>query len=261
MSIESDLDAIAAETGFSGVVRVDGPAAGAARAGVRARPPRLRNRERARHAHRDRERHQGLDGARGGEPDRGRHPRARNDRALAARLRPAADRGRGHRRAPAGPPLGDRRLPGRGRGAGARRLRDASPGARARHDRAVPRRPRRAADEVRSRRAVLVLERRLRRACVARRARERRAVPRPGREPRLPARRDARHRVPPLGRPPRPHRARVRGGRRCLAVECVPPAGAGNRRRRRLHDRGRHQRALAGASSPAEIVPQRGSRG
>ena len=109
-----------------------------------------------------------------------RDARARHDRPLAARRRPAAGRRRRDRRAPAGAPLGHRRLPRRGRRRLRHRLRDAGAGAPARDDRAVPPRAGRTRDGVARRRAVRLQQRRLRAARPAGRARERRGLPRAG---------------------------------------------------------------------------------
>ena len=116
-----------------------------------------------------------------------------------------------------------------------------APGSRAhaQRDGGLPRGARRLPDEVPARRAVLVLQRRVRRPRPRRRARERHAVPGARGRARLRAGRDDRHRVPPLRRAAcgRCGRLLRHGG---AAHERAPPARAGNRRRRRLHDRSRH---------------------
>ena len=62
-ALELDLDAIAAESGFSGVVRVDRADGVELAKAYGARPPRLRDPQRARHPLRGRERDEGADGA------------------------------------------------------------------------------------------------------------------------------------------------------------------------------------------------------
>ena len=71
-AFEQALDALAAETGFSGVVRVDGPAGVELGEGIRNGRSPPRDPKHGRHPVRDRERGQGPDGARGRQPDRGR---------------------------------------------------------------------------------------------------------------------------------------------------------------------------------------------
>ena len=72
------------------------------------------------------------------------------------------------------------------------------------------------------------------------------AVPRARGRARLRAGRHDRHRVPPLRRAAGGRRGRLpRRGR--AAHERAPPAGARNRRRRRLHHRGRHAEAVGRA--------------
>ena len=112
-------------------------------------------------------------------------------------------------------------------------------------DRAIPRDPRRAHDQVSAGRAVRLQQRRVRRARADRRAGERRSVPSARARSRHGAGRDGRHRVPALRRAPGDCGARVsRYGRR-RTDECAPPARAGQRRRRDLFDRVRHQLVLA----------------
>ena len=67
------------ETAFSGVVRVDRADRDRDGEGLRPGASRLRDPERGRHAVRDRERHEGPDGAHSREPDRGRRARALDD--------------------------------------------------------------------------------------------------------------------------------------------------------------------------------------
>ena len=133
-----------------------------------------------------------------------------------------------------------------------RRLPHAGARARARDDRAVRRRARRASDRVPARRAVCVLQRRLRRAGVDRRAGERRALRRARAAARVRTGGAARHGVSALGRAG-PRRPRLSGRSTAWEEQRVPPAGAGQRRRRDLLDGSRHQRALAG-------VPRRSDR-
>ena len=137
-SLQDAVDEAAERTGFSGVVRVDRSGETELCHGLRVRRPGPRGPEHGRDPVRDRERDEDPDGAGGDEPGRARDARARHDRPLAARRRPAADRRRRDGRAPAGAPVRDRRLPRRGRRRRRHRLRDAGPGARARDDRAVP---------------------------------------------------------------------------------------------------------------------------
>ena len=119
--------------------------------GLRPRAPRLRDPERDRHPLRHRERDEGPDRARGREPRGGRHSRALDHRALAARRGPPARRRRRDRRAPALASLRHRGLPRRGCPGRRRGVHHARAGARARDDRAVPRGPGRVRAEVRGR--------------------------------------------------------------------------------------------------------------
>ena len=124
--------------------------------GVRARPPRLRDPERGRHPFRDRERDEGPDSAGGREPDRGAAGSSSSTtaRSVLGNDLPLIDDAVTVEQL-LGAPLGHRRLPRRGGRARAHRLPDAGAGARARDDRAVPRRARRPPDQVRARRALL----------------------------------------------------------------------------------------------------------
>ena len=150
-------------------------------------------------------------------------------------------------RAPARSPLGDRRLLRRG-GRDRRRTRIVLtvPAHAARDDGGIPRRPRRASDEVRPGRALLVLQRRLRRPRAARRACERRPVPRAracsgsASRPGCATRRSCARTSSPAG--PRS------GTSRSTAVEDerLPPAGARQRRRRHLLDGRGHPLAVEG---------------
>ena len=187
----------------------------------------------------DRERVQGDDRARGDEPGRGRHALARHDRALAAGHRPAADRRRRHRRAPARAHLGHRRLPRRGRRHPDQRVRDDGPGAATWPPRSSSWRSS-TGSRPRSRRGeVLLLQRRVRGARPAGGAGVRGAVPRPRPPARLRARRPGRHRLPAVGRAARPRGARVRrdgrasGGPTCSTCRCSAPATAGSTPRAR----------------------------
>ncbi|CAA9280687.1 MAG: Beta-lactamase class C-like and penicillin binding proteins (PBPs) superfamily, partial [uncultured Corynebacteriales bacterium] len=221
--------------------RLGGPAGrGGVPPGVRAGPPGVRDPERRRHAVRDGERVEGVHRAGRRRADRARGAEAGHHGPVAARRRPAADRRRRDRRAPARPSVRYRRLPVRG-GLGAHRLRAAGAGAGPGDHRAVPGRAGRLPHGVPGRRAFHLLQRRLRRARAAGRAGRRGAVPRPGPGHRAGAGGHGRHRVPAFGRA-----ARAGGGRlrHRHPDQCLPPAGAGHRRRRRVHHRGRHDRLL-----------------
>ena len=74
--LEPELDSIASKTEFSGVVRIDRADRIELREGLRPCAPWLRDPQHGRYPVRDRERLEGPDGARGGEPDRGRPARA-----------------------------------------------------------------------------------------------------------------------------------------------------------------------------------------
>ena len=259
--LDDAIDRIAADTGFSGVVRVDrgGGVAFARAYGLADRAPR--DPQHDRHPVRDRQRHQGLDGADRDEPHRGRRARARHDRAFGARRRSAADRRRRDRRAPAGPSLGHRRLPRRGRGRRRQRLRDAR--ARCTSSRR-PRSTSRCSTATRTafppgerfaynNGGYVVL------ALIAERASGepfhelvRRRVCEPAGH--------GRHRVPALGRAPRARAALGYLHRRRSADERLPPARARQRRRRHLLDRRRLQRVLARALRRADRVAGLGGR-
>ena len=139
-TLERAVDSIAEANGFSGVVRVDrGDDVELAKAyGLAHRGYGIPNTVDTQFAHR--ERHEGPDGARGRESDRGRLARALDDGTLGARRRSPADRRRRDDRAPARAPIGHRRLPRRGGRLRRHRLRDAGSRARAGDDGAVPRR-------------------------------------------------------------------------------------------------------------------------
>ena len=131
-ALASRIDGVAAGNAFSGVVRVD-RAASRVRPGLRARRPRPRDR-----------RTRSTRGSAIASGAKGLTALAvvslvedgvlelATTRAVGARRRPAADRRRRDRRAPAGPPLRHRRLPRRGApGDDVDRLRAAGPGPRA----------------------------------------------------------------------------------------------------------------------------------
>ena len=178
-SLRDAVEQAAERTGFSGVVRVDRSGGDRARAayGFADRAHGMRTRW---DPVRDRERDEGVHGAGGDGPGRARGPRARHDRPLGARRRPAADRRRRDGRAPAGAPLRDRRLRRRGGG------RATSPTTCCRCRCTSSRRPSGTCPSwtgtrrVPGRRAVRLQQRWLRRARVDRRAGERGGLPRPG---------------------------------------------------------------------------------
>ena len=116
-SLETELDALAAETGFSGVVRVDrGETTELAKAyGLAHRGHEIPNTVDTRFAIASGTK--GLTALAVVSLIEDGPLELDDDRPLGARRRPAADRRRRDGRAPAGAPLGHRRLPRRGRGA------------------------------------------------------------------------------------------------------------------------------------------------
>ena len=117
------------------------------------------------------------------------------------------------------------------------RVSDARPRARARDDGGLPRGSRRPPTEVRARRALCLLQQRLRRARAHRRACDRHSLPRARAVPRLRARGDARHRVPALGRAPGSNGSWLPRGQRHVEDERLPSARPRIGRRRHLLDR------------------------
>ena len=170
--LEAEIDAIAAETEFSGVVRIDqGERTELAKAyGLAHRGYGIANEVDTRFATASATKSLTaltvVSLIEEGSLELSTHG------SLGARLGPAAHRRRRDGRAPARAPVGHRRLPRRGGRLDLERLPAAGPGARARDDRAVPRRSRRVRAEVPARRALRLLQRRLRRARADRGARE-----------------------------------------------------------------------------------------
>ena len=248
------------DRGFSGVVRVDGPgeellvqaygfADRAHRVPITADTRIGRG-----------QRRQGVHRADRDAPRRGRRARARHPGARAARRRPAPHRRRGDGRAAAGPPVGDRRLPRRGRQRGLHaRLLMPVPVHQLDTAESYLGGPRRLPAEVPAGDRLLLLQRRV--LSCSRMLAERAAadpVPRPGQRARAssgPAC-SARRTSAPTSCPPTPRSATSTGGPRGRAAhQRAAPARRRRRRRRHLHHRRRRRDALAGAGRRPGRVP------
>jgi Beta-lactamase len=90
--------------------------------------------------------------------------------------------------------------------------------------------------QVQGRGAILLLQQRVRRPGADRGASKRRVVPRPGRSSRARTGRHGRYRLLPIRSASAACRGRVRHGRRRMAGQHLPSAGARRRRRWRLHN-------------------------